>query len=135
MEHHFDTPGPTRLHAVLGAGRIDVRASDRDTTDVVVTGPDADETRVEERGGGILIVAPRQRGLFGRGGTDVTVTGDNGAVVVQTGSAGIDVEHSTGSTVLETGSGRIQLGDTDGDVRIKSGSGNVSVGAAARTVD
>ena len=153
MEHHFDTPGPTRLHAVLGAGRIDVRASDRDTTDVVVTGQDADETRVEERGGGILIVAPRQRGLFGRGGIDVTVdlpsgsdlkirtgsaevtlTGDNGSVVVQTGSAGIDVEHSTGSTVLETGSGRIQLGDTDGDVRIKSGSGNVSVGAASRSV-
>ncbi|GAB7002686.1 hypothetical protein JCM18899A_01570 [Nocardioides sp. AN3] len=153
MEHQFDTPGPTRLFAVLGAGRIDVRASERDTTEVVVTGLDADQTRVEERGGQIMIVAPRQRGLFGRGGIDVTVdlpshsdlriktgsaevvvTGDLSAVLIQTGSGAIDVEHSTGATALETGSGHIQLGDTDGDVRIKSGSGDVSIGAAARTV-
>jgi DUF4097 and DUF4098 domain-containing protein YvlB len=153
LNHHFETPGTTRLVAVLGAGRIDVRASERDTTDIVVTGQDADQTRVEERGGGIMIVAPRQRGLFGRGGIDVTVdlpvdsdlriktgsaevtvTGDLGSVLVQTGSGAIDVEHSSGTTSLETGSGRIQLGDTEADVRVKSGSGDVSIGAAARTV-
>lgn len=153
MDYHFDTPGQTRLNAQLGGGHITVRASDRDTTDVVVTGPDADQTRVEERGSAITITAPRQRRPFGRGGIDVVVdlpsdsdvrirtgsaevavTGDLGAVMVQTGSGAIDVEHSTEATVLETGSGRIQLGDTDGDVRIKSGSGDVSIGAAARTV-
>ena len=152
MDYRFDTPGQARLSAMLGPGTINVRASDRDTTDVVITGPDAEQTRVEERGGAIAIVAPRQRGLFGRGGIDVTVdlpsgsdlkiktgsaevtvTGDLGAVMVQTGSGAIDVEHCD-VTVLETGSGRIQVGDTDGDVRIKSGSGDVSIGAAARTV-
>lgn len=153
MEHHFDTPVPTRLYAVVGAGRIEVRAGERDTTDVVVTGQDAEETRVEERGDGIVIVAPRQRGLFGRGGIDVTVdlpsgsdlriksgsaevvvTGDLGAVSVQTGSGAVDVEHATGATQLETGSGRVRLGDADGDVRVKSGSGDVSIGGAARGV-
>jgi DUF4097 and DUF4098 domain-containing protein YvlB len=153
MDYHFDTPGRPHVHASLGAGRICVRASDRDTTDVVVTGPDAEETRVEQRGGAIAITAPRPRGMFGRGGVDVTVeiptgsdlkvktgsadatlTGDLGSVLVQTGSGGIDVEHSAGATVLETGSGRIQLGDADADVRVKSGSGDVSIGAAARTV-
>jgi DUF4097 and DUF4098 domain-containing protein YvlB len=152
MDYQFDTPGRTGLSAMLGPGSITVRAGERDTTDVVVTGPDAEQTRVEERGGTITIVAPRQRGLFGRGGIDVTVdlptgsdlkiktgsaevtvAGDLGSVMVQTGSGAIDVEHSE-TTVLETSSGRIQVGDTDGDVRIKSGSGDVSIGAAARTL-
>src|SRR4051812_6056285 len=105
MDHHFETPGRTRLFAILGAGRIEVRATERDTTDVVVTGQDADRTRVEERGDGIAIVAPRQRGLFGRSGIDVTVDLPSGSdLEIKTGSAEVAVTGDLGSVVVQTGS-------------------------------
>jgi DUF4097 and DUF4098 domain-containing protein YvlB len=154
MEHHFATSGPVRLFATLGAGRLTVLASERETTDVVVTGPDADGTRVEQHGDRVLVIAPRPRGLFGSGGgidatidvplgsevvaksgsADLDLSGELGTVHARTGSGAIEVESTDGQTLLETGSGTVRLHEAAGDVRIKSGSGTVSLGTTARTV-
>lgn len=154
MEHHFETRGRVRLFATLGAGRLTVVAGERATTAVVVTGPDADGTRVEQHGDRILVIAPRPRGLFGPGGgvdvtvdlpvgsevvaktgsADIDLSGDLGVVQARTGSGTIEVEHADGATLLETGSGTVRLHDAGGDVRVKSGSGSISLGSTARTV-
>ena len=154
MERHFQTPNPTRLDAVFGAGRIQLRATARDTTDVVITGPGARETTVRELGGTIVIATLGRPGLFGRDGLEITVdlptgsdlklktgagevvaTGEFGAVSVQTGSGPITLERSTKTTNLDSGSWKIRLDDTTGKLRVRSGAGDVAVGAASGDAD
>ena len=64
MEHTFDTPDPIELYVELGKGRIDVTATDTDTTSVTVTGEHAEEVVVEQRDDQVAVVAPRTTGFL-----------------------------------------------------------------------
>jgi hypothetical protein len=146
--HTFDTPGPTSLYVEIGAGDVAIRADQESGTTVEVTGDDADQVTVEQRGDRIVVIAPQQRaGFFSRSGkldvritcphdselatqlgsADLVVTGVIGKAVLKAGSGDTDVEAAKGDVRVETGSGDIQLGLVAGDLRVKTGSGDLSV--------
>ena len=128
--YNFGTPGAIRLYVELGKGRLDVTASDTDTTTVTVEGDDPDEVHVEQDGDVISVVAPRERGLlgFGNKGYTVTVTlPDESALRAQTGSADVTAQGTLGTAQVKTGSGEIDLDRVAGAAEISTGSGDVTL--------
>ncbi|GAB3856897.1 hypothetical protein GCM10028801_14650 [Nocardioides maradonensis] len=152
-EHGFDTPEPTVLVVAVRDGQVAITAADVVTTTVHVTGPRADEVRVEQRGGRVLVIGPRQRGFFAgshlryeikvptdsqlvvrSGSADVTVTGRLGTTRVKTGSGDVALDGLSGPGVLDSGSGALSVGDADATLRLRSGSGRVRVGSSREAV-
>ena len=148
--YDFDTPRPPRLGVEIGSGSVDITAVETDCTHVEITGEHADEVSVGSDHDTVTVMAPDRRGLHRdnlRIAVTVTVPLDS-EVIVQTGSADVQVDGRidtarvrTGSgsvhvaevvheTHIETGSGDVRLERTAGGARFKSGSGRVSVGVS-----
>ena len=143
----FETPEP--ITATIEVVAADVRIAARDRTDTVVEvrpsdpshEPDvraAEQTRVEMTADGLLVKAPKQRGLsmFARPGSiDVTVDLPTGSRL--RADAGIGIVRSTGRLAecqAKTGAGEIDLEST-GPVHLTTGAGSISVGVVAGSAD
>lgn len=147
-DHRFDTPGPVRLYAELGRGRISLNSSATAVTTVEVGGAVADQVGVSQTGDEITIVAPRQHaGFFGgeaevfvtvglpersdvmvkSGSADVSLAGVYAACVVRTGSGQVDADTLAGPSQIETGSGDVTVAIAAAELRVKSGSGDVRI--------
>jgi DUF4097 and DUF4098 domain-containing protein YvlB len=151
----FETPEP--ILAALEVPLGDLRIAARERTDTVVEvlpsdpshEPDvraAEQTRVEMTSDGLLVKAPKQRGLslFGKPGSiDVTIdlpagsrlraesgagtlrcTGRLARCQAKIGAGEIDLEN-TGPVDLRTGAGGITVGVVSGSAEVTSGSGRV----------
>jgi DUF4097 and DUF4098 domain-containing protein YvlB len=148
-EHFFETHGPVDLQVETGKGTVTITCTDTTETRIVVEGRDAEETRVEQHGARIEVIAPRNRGgFFGgdselhvsavvptasnlaakTGSADVTVEGDAGSIAVKSGSGDVQIATAQGASLVETGSGDIRVDHAQAELRVKSGSGDVSVG-------
>lgn len=150
-EYGFDTPEPTMLVVALRDGRATITAADVTTTTVHVTGPRADEARVEQRGGRVIVAGPRPRGFFGAtdvhveikvptdsqlvvrsGSATVVATGRLGTTRVKTGSGDVTLDDLSGPVTVDTGSGDIGIGDAEAALRVRSGSGAVRIGSTGQ---
>ncbi len=152
MQKTFETAGPTSLYVELGSGSLTVDTGDADTTTVDVSGRDAEATTGEQRGGQVVVLAPRSRaGFLGGddklavhvtmphhsslatklGSADVTAHGVLGETRIKTGSGDVTLERVDGKALVEAGSGSISIEEITDDLRAKTGSGDVEVGRAA----
>ena len=148
-EHHFETHEPVDLQVETGKGTVKVTCADTTESTVTVEGRDADDVRVELNGRHLDVIAPRNRGGFFGGDSELHVT-----VVVPTGSnlgvqdrqrrrqrRGRGRRHRgqerlrrrphpdlRGPSSIETGSGDIRIDQAQAELRIKSGSGDVRLG-------
>ncbi len=125
--HRFETPGPVALRIAIGAGRVDVAATEEGVTEVEVvplrddegTRRAAAETRVEfvERGGGhqVIVESPERTDLSGV----IFRRGPKLGVIVRC-PAGSDLEVKTASAPVK-GIGRL------GAVEVKTASGDLSL--------
>jgi len=154
----FDTPEPITVSIELSVGDVRVVATDRADTVVQVRPTDesqeqdvrfAEQTRVELTATGLLIKAPRQRGLglFGKpGSADVTVelpagsslrgdsavaafraTGRLGETRIKTSTGAVELDE-TGPLDLHTGAGAIQVARVSGDAEVTTGTGRIRLG-------
>ena len=157
--YEFHTPEPVRLRIEFGAGGIEVDSTETDRTTVEVTTRRDDEasqeavaeTRVEQRGGDIVIEGPRRSAFFRRGpqlqlrvrvpsdsgleakieSADLTVTGRLTDVGVKTGSGDVRLDTVTGDTTIQSGSGDVEIQSAGTSTRLQSGSGAVRLRTAA----
>lgn len=144
----FGPTGPVRLRVENGSGSVEVTALDGTEATVDITGPDADDVRVELSGEELLVIAPARRGgFFGGdrrldmvitvptrselnaklGSADLSCSGELGAASVRSGSGDVTMTHLAGAALIETGSGDIRLQHVEEPLRVKSGSGDVHV--------
>ena len=154
----FATPEPITVSVDLPVGDVRIVASDRADTTVRVRPTDesrevdvrcAGRTRVERVPGGLLVKAPRQRGLglLGRpGSVDITIelpagsglhgdssvaafhgTGRLGEVRIKTSVGDVDLDQ-TGRLDLITGAGTITVARVDGDAEVSTGTGRIRLG-------
>lgn len=154
MQKTFETPGPISLYVELGSGSVTLGCEQVAETTVDVTGKDAEDVLVEQRGNQIVVIAPKNRtGFLGRsdtiavhvtmpedselatklGSADVTATGRLGETRVKTGSGDVVLGRVEGKALVEAGSGSISIEEITDDLRAKTGSGDVEVGRAAGT--
>ncbi len=63
-DYHFTTPEPVALYVEIGAGQVDVTATDTGESRVELTGRHADEVVVELDGRDLRVVAPRRKTGF-----------------------------------------------------------------------
>jgi DUF4097 and DUF4098 domain-containing protein YvlB len=133
MEQTFDTPGPVQLAIHLDAGDIEIRASDRATTHVEVTGYKEQEPSIAcvpaPDGGYRVTVEHRAKKTwgfsFGRG-VEVRVEVPTGAQVYgSSGAADLEAYGTFDTIEVKTGSGDIEFEDVTGDVHISCASGDV----------
>jgi DUF4097 and DUF4098 domain-containing protein YvlB len=155
MQKTFETPGPISLYVELGSGSVTLRCDPVAETIVDVTGEDADDVLVEQRGHQIVVIAPKNRtGFLGRsnaiavhvampegselatklGSADVTATGRLGETRVKTGSGDVTLDHVDGDALVEAGSGDIEVGRSGGSALVSTGSGDVEIGSALQAV-
>jgi DUF4097 and DUF4098 domain-containing protein YvlB len=130
MHKTFSTPEPVQLYVELGSGDLVAHAEEVDETTVDVSGQDAEDVVVEQRGSEIAILVKNQRGGFFGGSreVDVRVTmPSNSRLATKLGSADLRATGRLGGAVLRTGSGDVDVETVDGDVQVESGSGDVSI--------
>ena len=154
-DHHFETHEPVDLQVETGKGTVSVTCADTTESKVTVEGREADDVRVELNGRQLDVIAPKNRGgFFGgdselhvtvviptgsdvgvkTGSADITVEGESGITAVKSGSGDVRIQTSRGSALVETGSGDIQLDHAQADLRVKSGSGDVQLGHGGGSV-
>lgn len=148
-EYFFETHEPADLQVETGKGTVHVTCTDTTETRITVEGRDSDTVQVEQSGNRISVIAPRNRGgFFGgdselfvtavvptasnvgtkTGSADVAVEGDAGAVAVKSGSGDVSIQTARGPVLVETGSGDIRVDHAQEALRVKSGSGDVKLG-------
>lgn len=133
MEHTFTTASAPTVHVELGAGSLRIIAAATDTTQVAVTGPDADRVEVQQLRDHISIVAPRQRlGFLGEEHeAHVEVTAPSGArLVAKLGSADTSAEGELTEVALRAASGDVDLATVLGNCQIGVGSGDITLHSA-----
>jgi Putative adhesin len=154
----FATPEPITVSIELSVGDVRVVASDRADTVVHVRPTDeardldlrdADQTRVEQTPDGLLVRAPRARGLgmLGKpGSVDVTIelpagsrlhgessvaafhsSGRLGQCRIKTTAGNVDLDQ-TGPLDLHTGAGAVTVARVDGDAEVTTGTGRIRLG-------
>ncbi len=149
-EYDFTTPEPVALYVEIGAGQVDVTASDTAESRVELTGRHADEVVVELDGRNLRVVAPKRRaGFFSNdeslfatitvpsgsdlavrtGSADLGVVGEIGSGHVKTGSGDVRLDILAGQATIETGSGDVEIEESGSELRVKCGSGDVRVNA------
>ena len=149
-EYDFTTPQPVALYVEIGAGQVDVTASDTAESRVELTGRHADEVVVELDGRNLRVVAPKRRaGFFSNdeslfatitvpsgsdlavrtGSADLGVVGEIGSGHVKTGSGDVRLDTLSGQATIETGSGDVEIEESGSELRVKCGSGDVRVNA------
>jgi DUF4097 and DUF4098 domain-containing protein YvlB len=133
----FQTPNDVRLDIRLGSGEIRLETSETAETTVRLE-PLRDneasvtavqEARVEDRGGGEIIVDVRDRRRFLRG-ADVLVeirAPDGASVRAKSGSADVEGHGRFGSVHVESGSGDVQFSEIAGEAEASSASGDVQI--------
>ncbi len=157
----FDTPEPVRATVEVVVGDVRITASDRTDTVVRVRPSDAghepdvraaEQTRVEFDAGGLLVRAPRQRGLGLSGkaaSIDVTIelpagsqvhadctmtafhtVGRLGECRVKNSAGDISIDQAD-AVELTTGAGTITVERAGGHAEIKTGTGRVRLREAA----
>lgn len=163
MNHTFPCKGTIRADLRVGAGRLEVVASERDTATVSVSAMDATEasaeavreTKVDFKEGGLLLVQAPEHGwrLFRRAkllvrvelptgsalalriaSADADCTGAYHDVVVHTASGDVSIGDVAEEATVNTASGNIRLGAVGGHVRINSASGDLRLRHVARTL-
>jgi len=130
MNKTFDTPEPIQLYVELGSGDLVAHAEEVAETTVDVSGKDADDVVVEQRGTEIVILGKQQRGGFFGGSRelDVRVTmPSNSRLSTKLGSADLRATGRLGGAMLRTGSGDINLETVHGEVHVESGSGDLAI--------
>jgi hypothetical protein len=146
MHKTFDTPEPIQLYVELGSGDLVAHAEEVAETTVDVSGKDADDVVVEQRGTEVVVLGKQQRGGFltgsreldvrvtmpsrsrlstKLGSADLRVTGRLGGAMLRTGSGDINLETVHGEVHVESGSGDVAVEEVDGPLEVKSGSGDV----------
>jgi DUF4097 and DUF4098 domain-containing protein YvlB len=154
-DYQFDTPSPVALYVEIGAGEVDVTATDTAESRVQLSGRHADEVEVTCDGRDLRIVAPKRRtGFFTSddsinativvpsgsdlavrtGSADLGVVGEVGGAHVKTGSGEVRIDVITGPATIETGSGDVEVEEARSELRIKCGSGDVTTRYAASSV-
>ena len=131
--YHFASPDPAQLYVEIGKGRVRVSAADTTESEVEVAGRDCELVEVQQVGGQISIVTPRQRvGFFGGDSRiEVTVTVPlMSELAIKTGSADVTVDGTVGTTEIKSGSGDVRLADLAGPALVETGSGGVSIDVA-----
>ncbi len=154
MQKSFTTNRPTSLYVEIGAGQVEVRATETSETEVLVEGRGADDVTVEQRGDQIVVLGPKGGGGLGffgfgsdlsvsvtmpldsdlttkLGSADLTATGRLRGARIKSGSGEVTVHELTEDAVIQTGSGDVEVGSSLGDLRVKTGSGHVHVGRVA----
>lgn len=148
MQKTFSTPNPVSLYVEVGSGGVTLHTDDTQETSVDVSGRNADDVIVEQRGDEIVVIARQGRsGFFGSSGdldvhvslphfsrvttklgsADLRAMGRLGQSMIRSGSGDVGIEDVDGDLVVETGSGDIDVERITGDLRVKSGSGDVQV--------
>lgn len=136
-EHHFETHSPIELYVENGKGLVEIHAVDTTESRVELTGPDAEDTRVDLTSGRLSVVAPKQRGgMFTSGHRlDMTITVPTGSdLATKLGSAELVGRGTYGNSQVRSGSGDVTMEDLDGDALLETGSGNVEVRHASKAV-
>jgi DUF4097 and DUF4098 domain-containing protein YvlB len=131
MQHVFETPEPPVLSVEIGSGHVLVHASDVEQTVIDVTGRDADDVVVEQRGHQIVVIAPKRTGFFSVGRdlrVEATVPTDS-ELVTRLGSADVTTDGALGWVKLASGSGDVTLEDVNAEALVKSGSGDITIGS------
>jgi DUF4097 and DUF4098 domain-containing protein YvlB len=139
----FATPEPISLDVHFGVGEARLTATDRDDTVVHVNPSDpsndadrraAEQTRVERTTDGVLVKAPKQRGvgLFDKpGSVDVAVELPTGSRLrVEAGVGAVRCVGRVGDCHVTTGVGDVQLEQT-GVLEVETGAGSVTVDVVA----
>ena len=138
MEETFDTPGPVSLSIELGAGDIEVQATDAAQTRVRITGyakeqPPRVTCDPTPDGGHRVVVEHRPKKTWGFSfskGVDVEVLVPTGARVDgSSGAADVEAIGTFSSLSIRTGAGDIRFGEVTGDVQIACASGDVEGGS------
>lgn len=161
--HTFQTPQPVQLRVELWVGKIEVTASETDSTTVelIAVNGDAnsqdiiDNTKVEQRGDEIVVLAPKVKGGLFRsrgevearivvpvlssaklqsGSADIETHGQLGDVRAESGSGEVQIEHGD-NVDTKTGSGDIAVERADGRLSSKSGSADVAIGTVGGNAD
>jgi DUF4097 and DUF4098 domain-containing protein YvlB len=149
MNRQFETLAPIELYVEIGKGRVTLRATETETTDVDIRGTHADEVTVAFQDNRLSIIAPKESGGWfgGDKSLDVRVTLPTGSdVAVRTGSADIEIDGQInevdlktgsgdgtcdtfgGAARIGTGSGDIEISEAHAELQVKSGSGDISLG-------
>jgi hypothetical protein len=144
--------GPINLMGRIGRGSFTVTAQDNvseATVTLAARTKDSDiveRTVVELRGPTLVVVTPRQGGIFdlalfgGRGNEreaiDVTVTVPSGtALKISTFTADVTVNGRSGSADIASGSSKITLQHIDGDLRLRYGNGTARIERVSGSVE
>lgn len=134
MHKTFDTPAPITLYVELGAGALEVTATDTAQTTVEVQGDDPDDVTVEQRGDRVAVVAPSKKGRFLRSSSEyhvrATVPADS-ALVTKLGSADLVTSGRLAEGRITSGSGDVRVEEFAASATVKTASGDVAVGTAA----
>ena len=150
----FETPDPPRLSVQIGAGGIEVVATDTDTTTVEVAGPRAEEFEISQRGGNLAVNAPRAHGFFGgreehrvrittpadtrlsvkSGSAGLRAEGRYLDARLRTGSGDFDIDTVTRVLATASGSGDLTCDTAHGPVRVRTGSGTIEIGQTHESV-
>jgi putative adhesin len=130
MHKTFDTPEPIQLYVELGSGDLVAHAEEVAETSVDVSGKDADDVVVEQRGTEIVVLAKQQHGGFFGGFRELSVRvtmPSHSRLTTKLGSADLRVTGRLGGATLRTGSGDLDLEAVHGDVHVESGSGDLAI--------
>ncbi|PZS18144.1 MAG: hypothetical protein DLM57_06945 [Pseudonocardiales bacterium] len=152
----FPLAGAINLQARVGHGSLTVDARDGLTEATVTVEPRSkfipgdhdpiESTVVDMRGSTLVVMTPRQGGIFDVGllgrhsgrqeAIDITVTVPSGtAVKASAFTADITVTGRTGSAEIAAGSSTIAVEHVDGDLRLRYGSGTAQVQRVSGTVE
>lgn len=127
----FETPQPIAVVVEIYAGSVQLIASDRTDTSVVVNPSDpareadieaADETRTSSSDGRLHVKGPKSGGIGARVG------------ITRSGSVEVTIELPEMSSVdITTGAGEVRADGRFGDVHVRSGAGAIHVDQASST--
>jgi DUF4097 and DUF4098 domain-containing protein YvlB len=146
-QQQFDTPGNVFLRVINQAGPVEVRAHEKETTEVEVSaigeaGSEAvARTRIEhvetDSGHRVAVEVPGRSGLlpsWSRRGTTVLVKvrlPEGAPIEIVTASGNLTAEGRFGPADVFTASGELSLDRIDGDLRARSASGHVDIGSVS----
>ncbi len=138
MTHTFPTPEAPRLRGGIAAGRIEIETTDTDETVVEVEAlrGDAENVRVEQRGGDVIVEGRKRFGFAREEEYHVRIRAPHGARVdLNLASADLRVEGRVASLDLNTASGDLQADIVEADAKVRSASGDVRIESVGGRAD
>ena len=141
----FSTPEPILAVVEFSVGDARIAATERDDTvaEVRPSDPDDDEdiraaeqTRIEYAAGRLLVKGPKQRSIFGKGGSiDVLVELPAASrLQAHCGMGAFRVDGPLGDSRVESGAGDIMI-DQAGAVDVTTGAGAITVNEVSGSAD